>query len=343
MIQFGKRMGIRLVVVGTVACHINSLIDSLTQGSLIGHAFSCYVERGIIECRGAYKGKARQQFYPFIGRQGHEGRYTLVVIHGQYAIEPVVEAIGKEVVGGIGTKGTHLALAEFFYGRHNHLSLFCSQRRIQREHSYPWRRHTEISPECIGKQMQACFQTLRGDMLDNIFHSHMLGHQSNTHTVVEVNGHRLTLFGKTFLYIVGLSLKVNSLTPYGSRIDRRRYKHIKQMFVIIINGTVERLQCSLSGLFCRTAQFNLYLFIESGKKIHSAILCIGRMRYDAEIGRNIECLAMIGCHLGRTVDDGRTEFQHLRCSKSLKNKFISNTIGIAVGNCHTYFSIFFHE
>ena len=122
-------------------------------------------------------------------------------------------------------------------------------------------------------------------------------------------------------------------------VDRSGNQHVVETSTIISHGTIERLYCSQSRVSCRHTHIHFHLVIYSSQKIDSSILYILSLLNDRELTWQVHGLAIIGCHFWRAIYNRCTEFQHFWLCKGFKNEFISDTIGISVGDSHPYFLI----
>ena len=228
-------------------------------------------------------------------------------------------------------------------GGDDDLLFLCPDGGVEREHGDTRVGDAEVALQRLGKGADAVGQTLFGNLGYDVLHGHVVGHQAYAERVVEQDGHGLPALGETFLDIARLSCERDALALDIGRMDGSCHQHVKLAVAVIHDGAVERLEGSHAGFLARLAQFHLDFLIKGGQQVHPPVLGILGAVDDAEVGLYVQRLAVIGRHLGRPIDDGRTQFQHLWGGEGFKNQFVSDTVGIAVCNGHTYLSVFFHR
>ena len=123
-------------------------------------------------------------------------------------------------------------------------------------------------------------------------------------------------------------------------VDGSRDQHIKQTVPIIGQCFFQCRQCRLSRFGSRFGKLHLQLFLNAVHHIHPSVLGIFRRIHDTEVGRYLHGLAMIGRHLGRTIDDRCTQFQHGRVGEGFQDDLIAYSVYISMSDSHSNFTIF---
>ena len=105
-----------LVIVLTVAPHVDGLIDGISQRLLVNHIFAHHVQTNTMSGSSANQLQPRGETNTVLIGHSLEGRLSLIVIHGQYTVEMIVGAATKEVIGSIGAKYLDTLLGQFVDG-----------------------------------------------------------------------------------------------------------------------------------------------------------------------------------------------------------------------------------
>ena len=152
----------------------------------------------------------------------------------------------------------------------------------------------------------------------------MGGHKTDAHEIAHHHRQRLVL-----------------LPRIGIRTHRRLHEHIVKPFLQVFLGARHSLAGRRVRLIGRRAELHLHLLVEGGEQVKPSVTCILSLVDNQELRLQAKSLTMITGHLGRAIDDWRAEFEHRRILKCLENHFITNTVRIAMRNCHANLS-FFH-
>ena len=123
-------------------------------------------------------------------------------------------------------------------------------------------------------------------------------------------------------------------------VERSHNECVESLFLGIAEGALEGFDTSLGSLGSGDTQFHFHLVVEAGEQVDTPVFHVFGFADDAEVGFRVECLAVVGCNLGRAVDDGSAKLEHLRGCEGFKNQFISDTVGVALRDSHANFSVF---
>ena len=108
------------------------------------------------------------------------------------------------------------------------------------------------------------------------------------------------------------------------------------------DGTLQSSKSRTSG-FCRgLSEIYFYLLGCAGHQIQAVFHCLGNAVHRGVVGREVECLAVVRSHLGRTVDDWGAQLQHCWVCKRLENHLIAYPVWIAVRDTNSYLFCFNH-
>ena len=188
-----------------------------------------------------------------------------------------------------------------------------------------------------------------GHLVDDAFSRHSVGHVaqrhvagqcSHAHLVADKDVEAFLVFGDAALDKLLITREVEAVDVHVLLVHRCHDEHVEQSVLEIGYGTVETLDGSATGILRRHAQVDLHVFIEDRQQVEASILGLGGLGDNAErVAGKTKGIAMVGCYLGRAVDNGGTDIKHGRRAESLEDKFIADTVCITVGQCHTYFLI----
>ena len=224
---------------------------------------------------------ASLQFHTIFLCNRSERHGALIVVHRQHAIEIEIERITEEGIGKIGTKGLDATLFELINSRFDHLFLFISHLRIQREDGQTGIRDAEVATETGMENAPLIDNLLSGDSLSHILDGQMSRHEANTHMFADHHRESLLLTNRT-----------------SSRHHRSSHQHVVKPFLKVFLRFRHRLASSLSRLLRRLSEFHFYLIRDCCQQIHFVILGILCAIDHAELRLYPHCLTMSGGHLG---------------------------------------------
>ena len=116
VIKLGQGVSHGLLIMATVTAVVYSLIDSTSHGGSIGSALTCYVQMGICVGCGTDNVEACHRVDPGQIVEALERCHSLVVVHGQHTVKPLIGICAEELVGRVGAKGLNTFLFQFFDG-----------------------------------------------------------------------------------------------------------------------------------------------------------------------------------------------------------------------------------
>ena len=120
-------MTVGVVVAAAVAVDVDCGVYGAAHAVGRCFVFTCDVVAGAVVGRCAYKGQSCREVDTAIHSEGLEGSETLVVVHGEDAVEVAVSTAAEEAVGGIGAEGKNLLLAHGCEGRIDNGFFFLAQ------------------------------------------------------------------------------------------------------------------------------------------------------------------------------------------------------------------------
>ena len=277
-------------------------------------------------------------------RERLEGRHGLIIVHGEHGIEMFEVSVAEEFVGGVWPESLHPTLGQLLDGRCDDPLLLIGglacRSGIECQHGNARIGDVEIAPHRLVQQFDLTHEIVFVECLSHTLERHTGRGKSQPQVVVYIDGEGFLSLPHAGLNVAGVPREWKTVHLHIVTIHRSGHQHIEESFPIVGHCLVECFQRSVARLRGGHSQFHLHLFLHGGQQIDAPVAhLLGRID-NREVGLQVECLAVVGRHFGRPIDDGRTKFQHLGLGKSLKNQFISDTIGIAVCNRHTNFSIF---
>ena len=249
--------------------------------------------------------------------------------------------MSEEFVGSVRSVSVDAVLFRFLDGGNDGVILLCSVGiGIECQYCYAWVGDAEVALYACVQRLDLGYEALFGEVCRHVLDSESVGGECYAQRLVYHYLHALGTVADACLRVFLQVLVAIVVGRHVCIVHRTCYEHVVQLAAEVGHGTVESLQCSLTRLLGRSAEFHLHLIVKACEQIDTSVLRIfGTVDY-AEVGLYVHSLAMIGSNLGRTVDDGSAQFQHLRLSKGFKNEFVSDTVGIAVRYGNAYFSIF---
>ena len=183
-----------------------------------------------------------------------------------------------------------------------------------------------------------CFvhNLLLADGLCHVLQRDVIRYQCHAQVVAYQDGQTLTVVAQ----VLGEVRRVAVEATYAVLRHRSRHKHVEGTFLEIGQCPVKCLFGCFACLWCGYAEVHLHLFLKGHKQVNLVLLGIRGLGDDGELRVQTKRLAMIGCKLGRAIDDGRAEFQHAGIFECLEYYFIAHAVGIAVGDCYSYLLVF---
>ena len=163
----------------------------------------------------AHDRKASREAHAIFRSERLEGSHTLIMIHGQHAIETIVVGTTKESIGGIGAEGLNVLSLQFGDGRGNDLLLLFAQctvfatTRIQRQHGNTRTGDAQVATQSLMEQASFLHNLLFGDSLRDILHGHIVGNQRHAEIVVHQDTDALAFAAELTLQIVGMTIEAS--------------------------------------------------------------------------------------------------------------------------------------
>ena len=185
-------------------------------------------------------------------------------------------------------------------------------------------------------QRHLLYDSICSDASGNLLQRSLLRNGSDTQVTTHQDRQAFLALTEASLNIFLMTLERIVFYLSVTIVDRRGHQDIIQSIAIIGHCTVESFYGCLSRLWCRHTHIYLHLFLYGSEEIDPSILCILCFLDDRELSWQIHRLTIVSCHLRGTIYNRCTEFQHFWLCKCLKDEFISDTIGIAMGDCHPY-------
>ena len=217
--------------------------------------------------------------------------------------------MSEETVGCVWSEGTYAVVRQLLDGRYDNLLLLASQQsvvacmRIERQHGDARVRDAEVAFQRIVEYRSLLYDALFGYSRSNVSDGQMCGYESHAQHVVEQYHESLVAIACTLLDIFGVAAEMEVVALYVVLVDRCRYEHVEQSLFVVGHCLFESCERCHASLFRRIAKVNLYLLIESCEQIHLVVVGFGSRVDYGEVALNAESIAVIGCHLGRAVDD----------------------------------------
>ena len=267
------------------------------------------------------------------------------MIHGQNTVKLSEVAIAEEVVGRIRSEGLYALACQLVDGRNDDFLLLVSAAcllivlGVECQHGDTWIADVEVALDGLLEEGCLLYDSLCRDLCGNLFERQFLCHRSDAQRIAHEDAESLLSLTETGLDVVLVSLEGEALDECVLTVDRCCHQHIIQIVSEVGHGSVECLHRSLSRLLCRHTHVHLHLLLDSRQKVDASFLGVFGLLDDGELRGQVHGLAVVGCHLGRAIDDRRAKLQHLGLCKGFKDQFVSDTIGISMGESHPDFLV----
>ena len=247
-------MSQRLVVLLTMTIHVDSHIDGVTKGLLVGDALAGNVERGFLIGCGHDGRDTSLQLHTVLLCKGLERHDALIVVHGEHTIELLIEVLSEELIGHVGTKHLHTFLHNRVDGRTDNLLLLCSLLGIECQDGDAGVRDAEVALQTLVEDTGLLTDLLGSDGGRHLLQRQMGGYQSDTHDLTHHHRQRLILLRT----IVG-------------GLHWSRHQHIVEVLYQVLLRTSHRLTGSLGRLLRRLTELHLHLVVERSQEVQASI------------------------------------------------------------------------
>ena len=256
-----------------------------------------------------------------------------------------VVVAGEEGVGGVGAKGLDTLGGQRLDGGADNLLLLGAEQsvvaslRIDGEEGDAGIGEAEVATQALGEFAAGLLDAALGDALHHLAQGQVACGQGNAQSAIDHQGLAVAVGLQVVFDIAALSAKLK----LAGVVDGIGDEDVEAALAIVGQGAVEGLEGVVSRGLAGHARLHFYLLFVGGQQIDHAVGGLACVRDDGEVGLYLEQVAVVGCHLGRTVDDGRAQLQHLGVGKDLEYQLVSDTVGIALGDSHPYFLVILHK
>ena len=294
---------------------------------------------------GAYHRQAGGEVDSVLEGKRLERSEALVVIHREGGVELLIVSETEESVRGERPEGEYAFFGGSPDGRYDDAALLVPEQAsvaavgVEAEHRDARLVHAEILLQRFVHQAELAEYLLLGDLARHVLERDVSRHHAHLDAAAD-HQHGDVLYPESILDVLGVSGESEALSCHRLLVDGSGHQHVDVSGLEVLYGLLQAGDCGLCGFRRGLSRFRVGVLREAVDYVHALLVHVpcGADGVGVHLLYFGDGLAVETENLGGAVDDRRELLEYARVGEGLDDDFVSDAVGIALGDSDCKFS-----